>query len=98
VYRRVADELRASIVGRPLPSGRQAATRQIELAEMFSVSRSALCEASIAPKPHGPVDVRVGTGIAASRGLFPARHPKLGRARARQRLSNPLSAAENKLF
>ena len=62
LYKRVADELRASIIGGVYPAGRRLPAER-ELAEMFNVSRPTVREAVIALELQGLVEVRVGAGV-----------------------------------
>jgi GntR family transcriptional regulator, hexuronate regulon transcriptional repressor len=62
LYKRVADELRVSIVGGVYPAGRRLPAER-ELAEMFNVSRPTIREAVIALELQGLVEVRVGAGV-----------------------------------
>lgn len=62
LYKRVADELRASIVGGVYPAGRRLPAER-ELAERFNVSRPTIREAVIALELQGLVEVRVGAGV-----------------------------------
>jgi GntR family hexuronate regulon transcriptional repressor len=62
LYKRVADELRASITAGNYPVGRRLPAER-ELAEMFNVSRPTVREAVIALELQGLVEVRVGAGV-----------------------------------